>query len=109
MKEKIMENEESNFLTLASLGAIFGFIIPLIMWILRKEEFSDYTKKMLVDLLNFELIIFIIFVVLTFIPILGWIAEFAVAIFNLIVALRCFSATRERKEFAFPFNVTIIK
>ena len=104
-----MENEESNFLTIASLGAIFGFIIPLIMWALRREEFSDYTKKMLIDLLNFELVVFIALIVLTFIPVLGWIAEFAVSIFNIIVAIRCYSATRERKEFAFPFNVTIIK
>ena len=104
-------NEEKTFLYVSSLCAITGFIIPLIMWVLKKNEFSDYTKKILTDILNFELILFIIGIAITLLPIpfFRWILPTVVFIINLIVALRCFAAVREVKEFEFPINVQILK
>ncbi len=106
-----ISNEEKTFLYVSSLCAITGFIIPLIMWVLKKNEFSEYTKKILTDILNFELILFIIGIAITLLPIpfFRWILPTVVFIINLIVALRCFAATREGKEFEFPINVQILK
>ncbi len=103
------ENEEKTFLVVSSLGAIAGFILPLIMWILKKEEFSDYTKKFLADMLNFELLLLIISIGLTLVPFIRWIAGMVLFIVNLIVALRCFAAVRERKEYNFPLYIQLIK
>ena len=103
------ENDEKVFLTVSSLGAIVGFIIPLIMWVLKKEDFSDYTKGFLVDILNFELILFIIGFILTFIPVLGWLANAGIFIFNLIVVLQAFSATQSRTAYSFPIKYQLIK
>ena len=103
------KNEENVFLAVASLGAILGFIIPLIMWILKKSEFSDYTKKFLTDILNFELVLFIIVFALGFVPVLGHLASLILFIINLIIAIRCFSATQSRSEYSLPINVQLIK
>jgi len=102
------ENDEKVFLTVSSLGAIVGFVIPLIMWALKKDDFSDYTKNFLVDILNFELILLIISVILYFIPILGWLANAGLFIFNLIVVLKAFSAAQNRAEYKFPIDYKIL-
>ena len=106
-----ISKEEKTFLIIASLGAIAGFILPLIMWVLKKSEFTDYTKKSLTDILNFELLLFIISIGVSLLPIpfFRWILPTVIFIINLIVALRCFSAVREGKEFEFPINVQILK
>ena len=102
------ENDEKVFLTVSSLGAIFGFIIPLIMWAFKKDDFSDYTKRFLTDILNFELILFIAVLILTFIPLLGWLVNTVIFIFNLIVVLKAFSAVQKKEEYSFPFNYKLI-
>ncbi len=111
MANENYSNEEKTFLIIASLGAIAGFILPLIMWALKKGEFSDYTKKTLADILNFELILLIISVGISVLPIafFRWILPSVVFIINLVIALRCFAAVKEGKEFIFPINVQLLK
>jgi len=108
-----MENEElyneKTFLSVSSLGAIIGFFIPLIMWLLKKDDFSDYAKKFLTDVLNFELVIFIILFCLSAVPIPHRFINIAIFIFNMIIALRCFSAAREQREYKLPINIQLIK
>ncbi len=121
MSDSETNNDEKLFLTVATLGAIFGFVIPLIMWILKKENFSEYAKKLLLDLLNFELIMLIITLLLFFIlplcesvPILKLaivnnLVRTCLFIFNLVVVLRVYSASQEQKEYSFPINIQLIK
>ena len=101
-------NEESSILAMASLGAIFYFPIPLIMWLLKKDTFSDYTKNFLTDLLNFEIVVGIISIVLTFVPYFSLIASPIVFFVNLIISIRCYTATKERAPYSFPVNVKLI-
>ncbi|MBQ3311303.1 DUF4870 domain-containing protein [bacterium] len=102
-------SEEKTFLAIASLGAIVGFVLPLIMWALKKEEFSEYTKTFLLDVLNFEFVLFIISIVLVLIPILGWLVNLGLFVFNLLVALNAFSAVQEQKEYSFPIKYQLVK
>ena len=102
------ESDEKVFLTVSSLGAIFGFIIPLIIWALKKDNFSDYTKNFLTDILNFELILLIISLILMFIPFLG-LLSIVLFVFNLIIALRAFSAAQTKTEYSFPIKYRLIK
>lgn len=102
-------SEEKVFLTLSAIGGIFGFIIPLIMWVLKKDEFSDYTKTFLTDILNFEIVLLIICIALTFVPVIGWLANMGLWLFNLIIMLRLLSASQEQKEYSLPIKYQIIK
>ena len=102
-------SEEKMFLTIASLGAIAGFIIPLIMWAMKKDNFSEYTNTFLLKLLNFELVIFIVCVLFCWIPILGWILSLFIFIWNLIISLNAFSATQSQKEYKFPIALQLVK
>ena len=102
-------NREKSFMAISAIGAIVGFIIPLIMWAVKENTFSEYTKQFLTDILNFELVLFIISFVLCIIPVLGWLASAGLFIFNLIVVLNADSATQEQREYNFPIKVQIIK
>ena len=37
--------EEKMFIALAGIGSIFGFILPLVAWLLKKDSFSAYHVK----------------------------------------------------------------
>ena len=102
--------DEQGYMAIASLGAIFGIVIPLIMWILKKENFSEYTKNFLTDLLNFELIVTIIGFVVGLTPgvILSLSIGTVIWFVNLVIALRCYADTRARLPYSFPFNIRII-
>lgn len=102
-------SEEKLLIALSGLGAILGFVLPLVAYVLKKDSFSEYTKKYLTDVLNFEIIILIISIILAFIPILGWIASLGLCLFNLIVVLRAFIAAQEGKEYDFVIKYQIIK
>ena len=101
------QKDEQGFMAIASLGAIFGIVIPLIMWVLKKDNFSEYTKNFLTDIVNFELILTIIGIVSGFIPV-GFIIAPIVWIVNLVIVLRCYSASKVFQPYSFPFNVKII-
>ena len=102
------EGNEKLFLTVSSLGAIFGFIIPLIMWAFKKDTFSDYTKNFLKDILNFELIMFIICLILMSVPFLRWLGNSVLFVFNLIVVLRALSAAQNNAEYSFPIKYQLL-
>ena len=108
MSDDILK-EEKNFITISALGAILGFVIPLIMWALKKDEFSDYTKTFLTDVLNFELIMFIISIILCLVSFWIWLANMLLFVFNLIIVLQVFSAAQDRKEYSFPIQSKLIK
>ena len=102
--------KEKNFATIAAIGAIITyFLLPLVIWLLKEDTFSEYTKKFLTDLLNFEIVIFIIYFVMWFIPLLGWLANIVLFVFNLIVAVKAYSASQEFKEYKFPIDVQLLK
>jgi len=111
-EEEVKEEKEEIervFLTISIIGAIIGFIIPLIMWGLKKEEFSSYTKKYLTDVLNFELFILILSVILMFVPVLGYFLHILLFIFNLIVVIKAYPASQEEKPYSFPIKVKFVK
>lgn len=110
--EEIKEEKEEIervFLTVSIIGAIIGFIIPLVMWGIKKEEFSPYAKKYLTDVLNFELFMLILSVILMFVPIFGYFLHILLFVFNLIVVIRAYPASQEEKPYSFPIKVKFIK
>ncbi|MBR2069577.1 MAG: DUF4870 domain-containing protein [Candidatus Gastranaerophilales bacterium] len=100
--------DEKGFLMLSSLGAILGIVIPLIMWALKKDNFSDYAKNFLTDMLNFEIVVLIAYIVGGIIPFIGWLFCIVLFFVNLVTALRCFSATQNRAEYSFPIKVKLL-
>ena len=102
--------DEQGYMAIASLGAIFGPIIPAVMWILKRNNFSDYAKGFLADMLNFELIVTIIGFVIGLTP--GFIMSLSIGaviwFVNLVISLRCYADTRARLPYSFPFNIRIV-
>ena len=102
-------NDEKNFLKISTIGAIIGFIIPLVMWALKKDDFSDYAKDFLKKTLNFELFLFIIGFLFCWIPLLGWLFGMFLFITNLIISLNAFSAVQDNREYDYPVRLQLVK
>lgn len=111
-----MENNK-NTLVLTTLSClILGFIVPLIVWILNKDNPEYAGKKFLTDLLNFELTLFIAGVVLTLvnvIPLLGQIVfvlgSTIVWLANIVLIIVATIKVTKNEEYKFPFALELIK
>ncbi len=111
-----MENNK-NTLVLTTLSClILGFIVPLIVWILNKDNTEYAGKKFLTDLLNFELTLFIAGVVLTLvnvIPLLGQIVfvlgSTIVWLANIVLIIVATIKVTKNEEYKFPFSLELIK
>ena len=71
------QTEEEKYIMIAMLVCclFLGFLSPLIIMIVAKEKLSESSLQMLKAFLNFELFLLILIVV-TLIPIIGWILSF---------------------------------
>lgn len=111
-----MENNK-NTLVLTTLSCLLlGFIVPLIVWILNKDNTEFVGKKFLTDLLNFELTLFLAGIVLTVInviPLLGQIVfvlgSVIVWIANIVVIFMAISKLVKNVEYKFPFALELLK
>ncbi|MBE7704405.1 MAG: DUF4870 domain-containing protein [Cyanobacteria bacterium SIG29] len=111
-----MENNK-NILVLTTLScAILGFIVPLIVWFLNKDNTEFVGKKYLTDLLNFELTLFIIGLILTVInvvPLLGQLISglgcLIVMIANIIIVIMATIKLTKDEEYKFPMAMELIK
>ena len=109
--------KDKNLLLLTTLSClILGFIVPLIMWILNKDNADFGGKKYLTNLLNFELTLFIACIVLTLlnvIPLLGQIVfglgSFIIWIANIVLIIVATIKLTKNEEYKFPFTLELIK
>ncbi len=100
---------EKNLLSLATLGAIVGFIIPLIVWAWKKDEVSAYGRRFLTATVNFELTMLIVYFIAGLIPLLNGLLVSVIFIFNLVVCIIAFSAASNHKEYKFPISFNLLK
>ncbi|MBR7158766.1 MAG: DUF4870 domain-containing protein [Alphaproteobacteria bacterium] len=106
---KEVNPEEKNLLTACTLGSIIGFIVPLVIWILKKDTVSVYARKFMTSMLNFELTILIFWFVAGLIPLLGGLLMSVLFIFNLIICIIAFNAASNHKEYKFPIIFNLLK
>ena len=99
------ESEKTLVLLITILSIITGFIAPLVLWIFKKNELSDFSKNFVRKLLNFELTLLcvcIIFLIPFIGPIISVIGGPAVWIINIIYCIIAAIAVSDSKEANLP-------
>ena len=103
--------DEKNLALLSHIGTLFGgFIVPLIVWLVKKEE-SAYVARHAKESLNFQISLIIYFVasaILMFI-VVGIFLIFALSIFSLIVVVLATVAASQGKDYEYPLCIRFIK
>ncbi|MBQ8887307.1 MAG: DUF4870 domain-containing protein [Candidatus Gastranaerophilales bacterium] len=103
-----MENNKNLlfFVTLLALLPVIGFLIPVIVWYGKKEVLEGEAKVYLKNLVNFELLIFILSLIFGFVfaPITG-----LISFFNLVIIILATISVFNNKNYKFPFLLELIK
>jgi len=112
-----MMKEDRQFLTLFHLSQLSGlvlssigsFLVPLIIWILRKDQIAnlDYHAK---GVLNFQLVLFILSIIsvpLIFIGV-GVVLLIAIWVISIIFPVINTVKVSNGEDFFYPFRVNII-
>lgn len=108
--EQNQVTNEKALLIAGTLGSIFlGFLMPLLIWLVKKDDLSFYGKEMMRGMLNFELTIFIASVVLALIPFIGKLLLAFIPLINAVIPILAFIAVMSHKEYKFPFSYEFIK
>ena len=92
------------------LALVTGFIGPLIIWLIKKDE-SDFVDDQGKEALNFQISIFIYLFVagLSMLVLIGIILLPAVWIFDVVNVIRGAMAANKGKRFRYPLCIRIIK
>ncbi|GHD14569.1 DUF4870 domain-containing protein [Nocardiopsis kunsanensis] len=90
----------------AHIGAIFGWLVALIMYLLKKDE-SPYVRYHTAQALNFQLLMLIgyfISGVLMFV-LIGYLTWMALFITSIVLQIKAAGAAGRGEWYRFPFNV----
>ncbi|MBI2381963.1 MAG: DUF4870 domain-containing protein [Gammaproteobacteria bacterium] len=102
--------EEKTLGMLSHLLAIFfGFLAPLIIWIVKKDE-STYVAEQAKEALNFQITVFIGFVgcfILSFV-LIGMLLMPVLAIYNVVMLIIGTIKANEGKSYRYPFTLRLI-
>ncbi|MFT3679969.1 MAG: DUF4870 domain-containing protein [Ferruginibacter sp.] len=89
------------------LTLIGGFVAPLIIYLIKKDE-SAYVREHAKESLNFQITVFIICIVLT-ITIIGILLVWVVLLISLIFVILATIKASEGKMYKYPINFRFIK
>lgn len=103
--------DENSIAMLAHLLALFtGFVGPLIIWLMKKDE-SDFVNEQGKEALNFgiSLTIYYSVAVPSLIVVIGFLLLPAVGIFALVNIIRAAIAANKGERFRYPLCIRLIK
>jgi len=89
------------------LTLVAGFIAPLIIWLVKKDD-SPFVAAHAKESLNFQITCTIVCIVL-FITIIGILLIWVVGIVALILVIMATIKANEGKLYRYPFNIRLIK
>src|SRR6185369_15030609 len=89
------------------LTLVAGFLAPLIIWLVKKDD-SSFVAAHAKESLNFQITCTIICIVL-FITIIGILLIWVVGIVALILVIMASIKANEGKLYRYPFNIRLIK
>ena len=98
IEEQNKNGEEKVLLIITILvSIIFGFLLPLIVWFVKRDSFSSYADNIAKGTLNFQLTIFI--------------AEILCGLlsFNIVVLVMAAVAVNSWTEFKYPMTIPFIR
>lgn len=91
-------------------GILFGFIAPLIVWLVYKDR-DEFVKDQSVEALNFQITVAIVYVVSTvlMIVLIGFLTFFAAWIAAIILGIMAGMAANRGERYRYPFALRLIK
>lgn len=92
------------------LTLVAGFIAPLIIYLVKKDE-SNYVREHAAESLNFQISITIYLIIsgILMLLLIGFLLMFAVGIFALIVVIMATIKASEGKSYRYPLTIRLIK
>jgi uncharacterized protein len=101
-------NDEKTMALLAHiLTLVAGFVAPLIIYLVKKDE-STFITAHAKESLNFQITLFIVFIIL-FITVIGILLMWVVGILALILIIVATIKTSEGKLYKYPLNIRLVK
>lgn len=111
LHQEQITQDDKNLALLAHLGTMFGgFIVPLILWIVKKEE-SRFVAEHARKSLNFQLSL-LIYIIVSFIMVFFIIGIFmmaALGVFATIVMIIASVAASKGEDYNYPLCIDFIK
>lgn len=89
------------------LTIFFGFIPPLVIFLIKKDE-STFIAEHSKESLNFQVTITIIYIIL-FVTIIGILFWWVPYILNIVLSIIATIKASESKMYRYPFNFRLIK
>jgi uncharacterized Tic20 family protein len=89
------------------LTLVAGFVAPLIIYLLKKDQ-SSFIAEHARESLNFQITIFIIIIAL-FITVIGILLIWLVGIASLVLVIIATTRASEGKLYRYPFSIRLIK
>lgn len=110
-QDYIPTTDEKNLALLSHIGTFFGgFIVPLIVWLIKRED-SYFASEHAKESLNFQisLIIYIMVSAVLMLIVVGVFLIFAIGIFSLITVIMGTLAASNGKMYRYPLCIRFIR
>jgi uncharacterized Tic20 family protein len=103
-------SDEKTLAILAHALALFSFLGPLIIYLIKKDQ-SPYVAEHAKESLNFQITMFILFIIsaILIIVLIGFLLIWALSIANLVLIIIASIKASENKLYRYPFNFRLIK
>ncbi len=93
-----------------TLGAILiGVFAPLIVYFVDKGDLEPHERAAVTALLNFEISLFIVCIIINFIPLIGKLLTLALCVLSIVYSVLAFIAAKENKPFKAPTVYPFLK
>lgn len=93
-----MKNE--GLVILGTLGCIIlGILASIIAYFVGKDKFTPQERDVVATLFNFNISLFIICILINFIPIIGQLLTLVIFVISIVYAILAYIAAKENKPF----------
>lgn len=107
----VVSTDDRNIALLVHLGTLFGgFLVPLIVWLVKKDE-SEFVAEHAKESLNFQisLILYIMASAILVFIIIGIFLLFAIGILSLVTVILASVAASKGEMYKYPLCIRFIK
>jgi len=107
---QVTENERLLAILSHALTLVAGFLAPLIIYLLKKDE-SSYITEHAKESLNFQITLAIFYVIgfVTLIFLIGFIILPAIGILHLVLVVVATVKAADNKFYRYPFSIRLIR
>ena len=107
----VVSTDDRNIALLVHLGTLFGgFLVPLIVWLVKKDE-SEFVAEHAKESLNFQisLILYIMASAILVFIIIGIFLSIAIVILSLVTVILASVAASKGEMYKYPLCIRFIK